>query len=323
LPGGDVLLYGDFEEGSYPYGYGDTGIYLACISSTGTLKWSRKVVTPGDGYVYDLQAATQPNGNICLLAESSYNSGYYYGDSYAWIASLSSSGAIQWQREIAGSAWGQLGLTLNVSPGSRILVTGLGLDEPGADYDVWAATFGADGTLSFARQWEAGWYYPFLPRKQVTGDWLLDASIGPTSSGQGGDDILLCKMNSEFVPVWSRVYGGAGNDHLGSAEMLPSGEVLLAGVTSSFGALGYDPFVLGLDANGNTSQSCWVGSDGNPDTTIPVAVGSAYVSLFTPQISGMVFVPTDLATPLSTYQSSSSYSPSAPFADTSNECAGN
>jgi len=68
-----------------------------------------------------------------------------------------------------------------------------------------------------------------------------------------GSDVYLLKTDANGDVLWSRTYGGRGEDMAYSIQQTPDGGYIIAGVTSSFGAGGGDVYLLKTDANGLTS----------------------------------------------------------------------
>lgn len=79
------------------------------------------------------------------------------------------------------------------------------------------------------------------------------AALGSTTSfGAGLSDIYLVKTAANGTPLWSKTYGGAGNDYgMALVEMPDSGFAIL-GSTESFGASIRDICLVRTDANGDT-----------------------------------------------------------------------
>jgi hypothetical protein len=71
------------------------------------------------------------------------------------------------------------------------------------------------------------------------------------SSGAGGYDAWLVKTDASGVKVWDKTFGGAGNDFGNSVEQVSDGGYIIAGYTDSYGAGGYDVWLVKTDASGN------------------------------------------------------------------------
>lgn len=75
---------------------------------------------------------------------------------------------------------------------------------------------------------------------------------GQTNSfGAGGDDIYIVKINKDGKLLWTKTVGGPSSDVGRSMVQTPDGGFAIAGWTNSFGAGGFDFYVVRLDANGN------------------------------------------------------------------------
>jgi PKD repeat protein len=70
------------------------------------------------------------------------------------------------------------------------------------------------------------------------------------SFGAGGRDIWMSKLDPAATVTWQKTYGGAGDDVAYAVRETADGGYIVAGCTSSFGAGGYDAWVLKLDSGG-------------------------------------------------------------------------
>jgi hypothetical protein len=103
---------------------------------------------------------------------------------------------------------------------------------------------------------------------------------GSTDSfGAGGQDVLITKYDPTGQWLWSRTWGGAGNDYAASIKVGPDGFLYVSGGTSSYGAGWYDLLLLKLDLDGNLVWgTTWGGSsyEGGYDIAFD-ANGNVYV----------------------------------------------
>jgi len=88
------------------------------------------------------------------------------------------------------------------------------------------------------------------------------AIIGTTGSyAQGNSKMYLLKLNSNLEKEWTRVYGG-NNIEWGKSLVETEDGFLLLGYTNSFGAGGYDIFLVKVELDGNQQwQKTYGGSD--------------------------------------------------------------
>lgn len=87
--------------------------------------------------------------------------------------------------------------------------------------------------------------------------------VGSTSSyGAGNTDVYLVKVDSMGVVTWGKTFGGFGNDVGRSIIQLNDSGYVITGFTNSYGAGGYDAYLIRTDKLGNLIwQKAWGGLD--------------------------------------------------------------
>jgi len=86
--------------------------------------------------------------------------------------------------------------------------------------------------------------------------------VGSTlSSGAGRTDVYLVRTDVRGDTLWTRTLGGADFDIGYSVEQTHDGGYIVAGSTRSFGAGGYDAWLVKTDARGDTQ---WTRTFGGP-----------------------------------------------------------
>jgi len=83
------------------------------------------------------------------------------------------------------------------------------------------------------------------------------------SFGNGWGDIWLIRTDEDGNPQWSQAYGGTDGDYGDTILELDDGGFLVAGYTNSFGAGGYDAWLLRVDTDGNHLWNQTFGGPGN------------------------------------------------------------
>jgi hypothetical protein len=74
---------------------------------------------------------------------------------------------------------------------------------------------------------------------------------GTLSFGASSYDIFLLKTDTNGNRIWAKIYRGTGGDEAYSVQQTSDGGYIVAGYTGSFGAGGYDFFLIKIDAYGN------------------------------------------------------------------------
>jgi hypothetical protein len=76
--------------------------------------------------------------------------------------------------------------------------------------------------------------------------------VGYTFSfGDSSSNIYLVKTNNTGDTLWTKAYGGQGNDYAYAVEQTSDNGFIITGSTNSFGAGGYDVFLLKINAVGD------------------------------------------------------------------------
>ena len=78
---------------------------------------------------------------------------------------------------------------------------------------------------------------------------------GEKSDGDGEEDFWLVKTDSSGNLEWSRTYGGSGGDVARSVIQTSDGGYVIAGYTNSYGAGGFDFWLVKTDSSGNIEWS--------------------------------------------------------------------
>jgi len=113
----------------------------------------------------------------------------------------------------------------------------------------WAASYG-------------GSYPDYVSSIQQTSDGGYIVAGHTLSFGVGDRDFWVLKLDEEGNVEWQKAYGGSDYDWATSIQQTDDGGYIVAGYTFSFGAGGYDFWVLKLNENGNVEwQKTYGGSD--------------------------------------------------------------
>jgi hypothetical protein len=89
------------------------------------------------------------------------------------------------------------------------------------------------------------------------------AMTGTTGSNQSGNsDVFVARFDQDLNCVWSKNFGGSNVEWASSIANDVNGNLLVCGYTLSFGAGGYDMWVIKVNSDG---QLIWQMSYGGPD----------------------------------------------------------
>lgn len=88
--------------------------------------------------------------------------------------------------------------------------------------------------------------------RQTTPDGGLIIAGDTYSFGAGALDVYLIKTNAIGDTLWTRTYGGEGFEHGYSVQQTSDNGYIIAGDTDSYGAGGYDVYLVKTDSAGDT-----------------------------------------------------------------------
>jgi len=166
--------------------------------------------------------------------------------------------------ETLGGTAADYGQALSIIPDGSIMVTGYTFSSSAGMDDLLLTKFDSLGNLTWAKilggaSGDSGYAQAIAP----------DGSIlvtGKTSStGAGGDDVLLAKFDPQGQLSWARTLGGSGTDNGFDLLIDTEGSILLTGKTNSFGAGRNDLLLAKFNSSGALS---WVKTFGGSNNDV-------------------------------------------------------
>ena len=226
------------------FGAGGYDFWLVKTDASGTMQWN---ITYG-GTNEDLALAlVQTSGGGYALAGSTRSFGVSNAD--AWLVKTDEFGNMQWNKTYGGANYEFFDTIVQTGDGGYALA-GCTTSFGAGGYDFWLVKTDASGTM----QWNITYGgtngdIAFALVQTSGGGYAL---AGYTNSfGAGGYDFWLVKTDASGNAQWNKTYGGTSDDSATSVVQTADGGYALAGSTSSFGAGGYDFWLVKTDASGN------------------------------------------------------------------------
>jgi len=266
--------YGGSDSHNYPYTFQITsdGGYIVAggarsistadmdgwvlkLTSSGDIEWKR---TYGGGSVDRALSIQQTEDAGYIVA--GWTDSFGAGSADGWILKLTSSGDIEWQRTYGGSEWDSVGNIQEISSGGYI-VSGSTESFGAGGSDLWILKLTSSGDIEWQRTY-GGMFGDSARSIQQTSDggYIIAGSTG--SFGAGGTDNWILKLTSSGDIEWQRTYGGSEGEYADSIQETGDGGYIVAGSTTSFGALPgeFDLWVLKLSPDGEISSCAITGS---------------------------------------------------------------
>jgi hypothetical protein len=183
-------------------------------------------------------------------------------DGDAYLLKTDANGNAQWSRFIGGSQY-EVAQPINQLADGGYIFAGYTFSPPaigGADawlvrtdslgYVLWDTTYhNVDNDFC----WRMG--------QTADGGYILSCYSGSWPS----TEIWIIKTDSLGAVLWDTTYGGSGTDLCGNVHPLPDGGYFITASTTSYGAGGYDYWLLRIDSVGNVLWDSTYGGSGDDD----------------------------------------------------------
>ena len=181
------------------------------------------------------------------------------GEFDVWVIKVDANGERLWDRRFGGPATDWASAVVATRDGG-LAVGAYTQDESGGPYDFWVIKLDTNGELLWQRRYGGD-----------ATDWsnaiteTLDQGlviVGHTeSSGAGGADFWVLKVDAEGEPIWDRTFGTAKSDYASTVTATRDGGVIVGGMTQADS--GFDIRVIKLDAAGRVEWDRNFGGAGN------------------------------------------------------------
>jgi len=237
---GGYILSGYTRDGS------TDNIFLVKRHADGSGHWAVKKGF-GDSYEYGWCVRQTADDGYVVVGQTDQ-----YGDDVdVFLVKVSSSGETDWYTHFdPGSGQGNdYGYSIRQTSDGGYIIAGM-TNFPGTagGYDVYLVKTDGSGNITWQRTFGGQYNDVGYSAIEVPGGGYIVA--GYTGSfGHGGNDVYLIRTDASGDTVWTRTFGGIGNDGACSVERQYD-KYLVMGSTSSYGA-GSDFLLLKVDANGN------------------------------------------------------------------------
>jgi hypothetical protein len=281
--------------------------------------------------------ATDANGNVYICGTTYSLNGISTPGAYqttpggyeeAFLSKYNSAGVLQWSTYYGGGS-NDLGLSVAVDAAGNVFLAGTsdspsGIATPGAYQTVWASTWAnPDAFLvkfnsAGVRQW--GTYYGDdgledgicitvdasgnIYMTGTTGSIAGMATAGAFQTTEGGGvDGFIAKFSNAGVRLWGTFYGGSTSDNSHSITTDASGNVYIAGETSSTTGISsagshqptnggtFDAFLAKFNSSGVRQWGTYIGGTGYDEAYSVATDAAGYV-----YISGSTESPTGIST---------------------------
>ena len=230
---------------TYSFGAGNSDFWLVKADAAGNMQWNK---TYGGANYDGAMSVVQTDDGGYAIAGTTYSFGA--GNSDFWLVKTNSTGDEEWNKTYGGTNYEGAYLSVVQTDDGGYTIAGTTYSFGAGNSDFWLVKTNSTGDEEW-NQTYGGTNYDEARSVVQTSDGGYALSGFTDSFGAGGYDFWLVKIDENGHGQWNRTYGGGSNDVAWSVVQTSDGGYALAGGTESFGAGGWDSWLVKTDASGN------------------------------------------------------------------------
>ncbi|MCK4641260.1 MAG: T9SS type A sorting domain-containing protein, partial [Candidatus Marinimicrobia bacterium] len=202
---------------------------------------------------------TSDGGYIIAGSTISYGSGGEFAD--LWLIKTDSLGDSLWTIIYGGSSIDG-GNCVQETLDGGFIVCGVTKSYGAGQQDVLLIKTNSQGSIEWDKTYGAGNdEQAYCVRQTSDSGYIFTAFT--RSYGAGSEDFWLVKTDESGNKIWDKTFGGSGWDHPESVHQTLDDGYIITGYTDSYGAGGYDVWVIKTDSDGNEKWNKTFGGSGD------------------------------------------------------------
>ena len=230
--------------GTDSHGAGGYDVYLVKTKSNGDTLWTRTYGGTGDD---EGRSVRQTSDGGYIVA--GYTKSFDAGSDELYLIKTNASGDTLWTRTCTGGLAAE-GYSVRQTSDGGYIVGGYDYPTAATSYDFYLVKTNASGDTLWTRTYNGSGVDRGTSVWQTSdGGYVISGwayTVNPSYSL-----VLLIKTSSSGDTLWTRYYGGGGEQQANCVQQTSDGGYVLAGFTNSFGAGGFDVYLIETDANGS------------------------------------------------------------------------
>src|SRR4030095_10226725 len=225
------------------FGAGNFDAYIVKLNNNGTILWNKTFGGIGDEYGESI-VKTSDGG----YAVGGYTNSFGAGDYDDYIAKLDAAGSIQWFKTY-GTAGYDYALSIKQTSDRGYVLFGSTSSFGAGNNDYYVVKVDSSGLVQWSKTIGGrGGDYGFCVIQTSDGGYALSGTT--LSFGAGNYDIYIVKLSAAGSLEWTRTIGGTGFEYGYQIIQTSEGGYAIAASIESFGAGGYDAFIVKLNSSG-------------------------------------------------------------------------
>ena len=220
------------------FGNGGSDVYLIKTDGSGNEQWTKTFGGTNGDEGFSVQQTTGGGYIITGYTVS------FLGSRDVYLIKTDGNGDSLWTKTFGGTDHTVGGRSVQQTTDGGFIITGHKnfivylMKTDGNGDSLWTKTFGGIGDWGFSVQ------------QTTDGGYIITGNI--TSFGNGGSDVYLIKTDGNGDSLWTKTFGGIGDDYGFSIQQTTDGGYIITGSTISFGNGGYDVYLIKTDGNGDS-----------------------------------------------------------------------
>jgi hypothetical protein len=239
---------GGYVVAGYTGSFGDFyhDVYLIRTKPTGDTVWTKIF----GGFGKDEGMSVQQTADDGYLIAGNTRSFDVGANDHVYLIKTDTTGDTLWTKTYGGTIW-DYGYSVHQSADGGYIIAGITNSFGSGLYDVYLIKTDATGDTLWTKTYGgAGYDYAYSVQQTTDGGYII---AGYTHSfGAGGSDVYLIRTNPTGGTLWTKTFGGTGDDGGWSVQQTADGGYIIAGRTKSFGAGNYDVYLIKTDSSGNS-----------------------------------------------------------------------
>lgn len=250
---GGFILTGLSQQGSGGY-----DMALIKLDINGNVTWSQDFGGPSDDRGLQVQE-TMDGGYIVSGHTQSFGAGSWD----AYLIKTDINGNLEWSKTYGGGG-DDYGNYVQQTPDGGYIIMGSTSSFGAGSWDLWMIRINSQGNIIWNKTYGAAgaegehWHTKGL----IASDGNYVIASYTSSFGAGSNDYLLIKTDTSGTVLWSKTYGGVGDDNLRFITETADRGFALTGYTTSFGFGGNDYYLVKTDSSGDVEWSRVYGGAG-------------------------------------------------------------
>jgi hypothetical protein len=225
------------------FGSGDHDFWLMKLSSSGTVTWQK---TFGNSLGENDPSVVINSDGTFTIAGATASTGAGLQD--IWVAKISASGSIVWQKTYGG-AQAERNAHISLTSDGGYIIAADSTSFGGGSRDMWLLKLDSSGTITWQNSYGNGLDHIMSDVQQLSDGGYIVSSY---DLGPGSVITRILKVNSAGTLVWAKAFGGSGYEtRIYSIQETNDQGIIIGG--SNFDGVNYSMWAAKLTSSGSVT----------------------------------------------------------------------